>query len=85
MDKWIRVQDRLPVHEATVLVCSPKGQAVVVFVDSERMNETLRIKGYGNECVDVRVHPYYFCSQETKQHTLKGVTHWMELPEMPYE
>ncbi len=26
---------------------------------------------------------YYFCSQETKMHTLNGVTHWRQLPEQP--
>jgi len=81
--KWISVKERLPNHDETILVCTPTGQAVCVFVDSIKMNEVLRKKGYPGECVDTTKNPYYFCSQETKQHTLNGVSHWMPLPEPP--
>lgn len=82
MSKWIKIKDRLPEHHATVLVCTPKGQAVSIFVDGKIMADVLIKQGF-------EPHPdtkkFYFCSQETKQHTLNGVTHWMPLPEAPNE
>lgn len=80
---WISVKESLPDHHQTVLAYCPTGQGVCVFVDSEKMNETLRENGYGHEAVDISKNPYYFCSQEIKRHTLNGVTHWMPLPEPP--
>lgn len=89
--KWISVKDRLPEHHDSILVCDnnkigsnkKKCMGVAVFVDSIKMNETLWKSGYGNEAVDVKKHPYYFCSQEVKQHTYNNVTHWIPLPEPP--
>jgi hypothetical protein len=89
MSKWISVKYMLPEHNQIVLTFSrltisgKAGFGVAVFVDSVKMNETLRITGYGNEAVDISIHPYYFVSQEVKQHTYKHVTHWMPLPEPP--
>lgn len=83
MNKWISIKDKLPKHHETILVFTPRGQGVCIFLDSVIMNRELVEKGYPSEQVDTRSHPYYFCSQETKQHTLNGVTHWMTLPEPP--
>ena len=80
---WISIKDRLPEHHQTVYVYSSKGQCVCVFVDSVEMNKTLKMNGYANEAVDVKKHPYYFCSQEVKSHTLNKVSHWMPLMEPP--
>jgi hypothetical protein len=81
---WINVKDALPKHQDIILVCSRKGIGVATFVDSIKMNEELRKTSYANECVDVDKHPYYFVSQEIRQHTFNDVTHWMHLPKKPY-
>ncbi len=83
MIEWISVKDRLPSHLETILAFTPKGQCVCIFVDSIKMNKELVIKGYPEEHVDTKNKHYYFCSQETKMHTLNGVTHWRQLPEQP--
>lgn len=80
---WINVKDKLPQHHDIILVCNQKGIGVAVFVDSIKMNENLRMRGYGNEAVDTNKNPYYFCSQEVKQNTYDNVTHWMKLPDKP--
>lgn len=80
---WIDVKDRLPNHHQIVLGCSPKGMAVLTFVDSVKMNETLSKGPYSHEQVDVKLHPYYFVSQEIRQHTANDITHWMALPSRP--
>ena len=54
-----------------------------IFVDSKKMNETLKKNGFPNEMVDIKKNPYYFCSQEIKSFTLNGVSHWMPLPNPP--
>ena len=86
MNNWISIEDRLPNHNQIVLVFSifKKGYGVSVFVDSIKMNETLHETGYGYEAVNTKEHPYYFVSQEVKQHIYKEVTHWMPLPYPPY-
>lgn len=86
--KWISVKDKLPNHQQIILVFAKtkrgsNGYGVATFVDSVKMNEELRKTPYANECVDVNVHPYYFVSQEVKQHTFNNVSHWMPLPEHP--
>jgi len=83
MKEWISVKDKLPSHRQKILVYTQKGQAVCIFVDSIKMNDELCKKGYASEMVNVEENPYYFCSQETNSHTLKGVTHWMPLPNKP--
>lgn len=85
--KWINTKDELPEHNQIVLCYSTfsKGYGVSVFVDSVKMNETLYKTGYGREAVDVDKNPYYFVSQEVKQHTYKKVTHWMTFPDRPDE
>jgi hypothetical protein len=83
MNKWISIKDRLPAHHEIILVCSKKGIGVATFVDSNKMNEELWKNGYGNEAVNVEKHPYYFVSQEVKQHTFNNVEYWMVLPEKP--
>lgn len=80
---WVSVKDRLPDHHQIILGCSPKGMSVLTFVDSVKMNETLRNGPYAYEQVDVKLHPYYFVSQEVKQHTANNISHWMPLPERP--
>jgi hypothetical protein len=85
MREWINVKDKLPDHHSIVLVCSKKGIGVATFVESLKMNETLWKTGYGNEAVDVKKNPYFFASQEVKQHTFNNVEYWMELPERPYD
>jgi hypothetical protein len=76
---WINIKEKRPNHKDTVLARSPKGFCVVVFIDSKIMNADLMKTPYANECVDIKKHPYYFVSQEIKQHTLDNVTHWLEL------
>lgn len=83
--KWISIKEKLPEHDQTVYVYTPKGQAVCTFVDSVKMNEVLNKNGFGNEAVNVKIHPYYFCSQEIRQYTVNGVTHWASLIEPPSE
>jgi hypothetical protein len=85
MNKWISVKERLPNHNDRVLVCNGKWMCVLSFVDSVKMNQDLIEMGYGDRCVDEEKNPYYFVSQEVHRHTMKGVTHWMELPEPPNE
>lgn len=88
MNEWISVKDRLPNHQQIILVFAKtlrgvNGYGVATFIYSIKMNEELRKTPYANECVDVDKHPYYFVSQEVRQHTFKNVTHWMPLPEPP--
>jgi len=88
--KWISVKDKLPAHDEIILVYAmtktgKHGFGVATFVDSIKMNETLYKSGYGNEAVDVKKHPYYFVSQEVRQHTFNNVSHWMPLPKPPKE
>jgi len=80
MSEWISVKQNLPHHHEPVLVYTRNGQAVAIFVDGKIMVDTLTKQGFPHH-PDTK--PYYFCSQETKQHTLNGVTHWMRLPEPP--
>jgi len=84
-DEWINIKDKLPNHHDIILVCSITGIGVSTFVDSIEMNKSLIVNGFGNECVDTEKHPYYFVSNELRGHTFNGVTHWMPLPEKPYE
>ncbi len=86
--EWINVKDRLPNHQQIILVFAKtqrgvNGYGVATFVDSIRMNEELSNGPYANECVDVNKHPYYFVSQEVRQHTFNNVSHWMPLPSPP--
>ncbi len=88
MNEWISVKERLPKHQQIILVFAKTnrgadGYGVATFVDSVKMNEELRKTPYSNECVDVKKHPFYFVSQEIKQHTFNNVSHWMPLPEPP--
>lgn len=83
--RWINIKDKLPEHHAIILVCSPKGMACATFIDSKKMNIDLINKGYKGEVGDVNEHPYYFASNEMKGHTCNNVTHWMPLPELPYQ
>ena len=80
---WIDIKESRPVHHETVLALSPKGYCVVVFVDSEKMNDELMRSPYAHECVDISKRPYFFASQEIKGNTMNEVTHWMSLPERP--
>ena len=84
MNEWISIKNSLPNHHQIVLVFAKNesgygGYGVAVFVDSEKMNESLKKTPYANECVDVNKNPYYFVSQEVKQHTFKNVSHWSNL------
>ncbi len=86
--KWINVKKELPAHEQIILVFAKTlggkdGYAVATFIDSVKMNEVLKKGAYANECVDVEKNPYYFVSQEIRQHTCKNVSHWMPLPQAP--
>jgi hypothetical protein len=54
-----------------------------VFVDTDKVKEVLRQKGFTEEKLAMDTSPYSFCSQEVRGNTLNGVTHWMPLPEMP--
>lgn len=76
---WINIKDRWPKHQQTVLARSEKGFCVVVFINSKNMNEELMQTPYAHECVDLEKHPFYFVSQEKKQFTFGGTTHWAEL------
>ncbi len=85
---WINVKNKLPDHNQIVLVFAKtmrgiNGYGVATFVDSVKMNESLSKGPYAHECVDVSLNPYYFVSQEVKQHTFNNVSHWMPLPEEP--
>lgn len=85
---WISVKDRLPNHDQIILVFAKTKRGVNVFgvatfVDSIKMNEELKKSPYANECVDIIKHPYYFVSQEVRQHTFNNVSHWMPLPGAP--
>jgi hypothetical protein len=88
---WISVKDQLPKHDQIILVFAKTmrgvdGYGVATFIDSIKMNEHLRrTPYYANECVDTDKHPYYFVSQEVRQHTFKNVSHWMPLPRPPKE
>jgi hypothetical protein len=89
MKDWISVKDRLPTHKQIVLVFAQTnrgvdGYGVATFIDSVKMNEELSKTAYANECVDTKKHPYYFVSQEVKQHTFNNVSHWMELSTSPF-
>jgi hypothetical protein len=88
MSKWISVKDRLPDHQQIVLVHAKTkrgidGFGVATFIDSIKMNEELKKTPFANECVDVIKNPYFFVSQEVKQHTFNNVSHWMVRPEPP--
>lgn len=90
MEKWISIKDRLPNHQQIILVFAKterkvNGYGVATFVDSIKMNEELMKTPYANERVDVNKNPYYFVSQEVRQHTFKKVSHWMPLPTAPLE
>lgn len=85
---WIDVRDKLPDHQQIILVFAKTqrgvdGYGVATFVDSIKMNEELRKTPYANECVDILKNPYFFCSQEIRQHTFNNVSHWMFLPDAP--
>ncbi|HEY2811800.1 MAG TPA: DUF551 domain-containing protein [Rhabdochlamydiaceae bacterium] len=85
---WNNVKDKLPHHNQIVLVFaktirSVDGYGVATFIDSIKMNEELSKGPYANECVDVNKNPYYFVSQEVRQHIFNNVSHWMPLPEAP--
>jgi hypothetical protein len=88
MTEWISVKDRFPEHQQPVLAYAvtrsgKEGFGVAIFVDSIKMNEELMKTPYFMECVDAKAHPYYFVSQEQKQHTYNVVSHWMPLPKKP--
>jgi len=88
MNDWISVKDRFPDHQQIVLVFAKTkngvdGFGVAVFIDSVKMNEELRKTPYAHECVDINKHPYFFVSQEVKQHTYNNVSYWMPLPNPP--
>lgn len=78
---WNDVNEELPEHYSQVLVCTPKGQAVSIFLDSDGVNEKLSSQGASMQQRDA---PYYFCSQEVKGNIILEVTHWRFLPEPPY-
>ncbi len=65
---WIKVTDRLPDHLQMILGCSSSGAMRVVRCDLHRN---------GSEIID-----YVFMSPDLK-YQLKGITHWMTLPEPP--
>ncbi len=84
MGKWTSIKDKLPEHQQIILVFAKtnkgvNGYGVATFVDSVKMNEELLKTPYANECVDIKNNPYYFVSQELRQHTFNNVSHWMEL------
>lgn len=86
--KWINVKEQLPKHNQIILVFAKtqrsfNGYGVATFVDSKKMNEVLSKGTYENECVDVKKHPYYFVSQEVRQHIFNNVSHWSNLPPIP--
>lgn len=81
-DRWISVEDRLPLHDDFILVYTEKGQAVCIFVDSKIINSELEKNGV-TETVDIEKDPYFFCSRESLERVVQGVTHWMPLPESP--
>ena len=88
MPELISIKDKLPDHDQIILVYSKtqsgkNGFGVATFVDSVKMNEELWKTGYGNESVDVKKNPYYFVSQEVRQHTFNNVSHWQTLPLPP--
>jgi hypothetical protein len=85
MTEWININERLPDHHQIILVYSQKigGYGTATFVDSIKMNEVMSKTQYANECVDELKHPYYFVSQEVRQHTFNSVSHWMPLPNPP--
>jgi hypothetical protein len=88
MNKWISVKDKMPDHDQIILVFAKtksgkNGFGVATFVDSIKMNDVLSKTIYASECVDVKKHPYYFVSQEVRQHTFNNVSHWMPLLEPP--
>ncbi len=90
MTNWISIKDKLPNHQQIILVFAHtqrgvNGFGVATFVDSVKMNEEMKKTPYAHECVDVNKNPYYFVSQEVRQHTFKNVSHWMLLPEEPNE
>ncbi len=84
MNNWISVKSKLPSHQKIVLAYAKTksgkdGFGVATFIDSVKMNKELCNTGYAQECVNIKEHPYYFVSQEVKQHTFDNVTHWMPL------
>lgn len=85
---WININNKLPGHQQIVLVFAKTnrgvdGYGVATYIDSIKMNEELSKGPYAHECVDINKHPYYFVSQEVKQHTFNNVSHWMPLPDSP--
>lgn len=88
MTQWISVKEKLPSHHQIVLVFAKTmrgvdGCGVATFVDTIKMNEELSKTPYTHECVDIKKHPYYFVSQEVRQHTFNNVSYWMPLPSFP--
>jgi len=90
MSEWISIKNKLPNHQQIILVFAKtkrgvNGYGVATFIDSVKMNEELSKTPYANEQVNVQNNPYYFVSQEVRQHTFNNVSHWMLLPESPKE
>lgn len=80
---WIKVEERLPNHNSTVLArTKSKAQAVVIFLNDKLT--TMFLEKHGFNYPD-EYKGNAFCSQEIKGNTLNGVTHWRELPKDPSE
>lgn len=81
MNNWINIKDKLPNHMETVLALHEKGnQIVMIFVSHRLMNKKLKLNNLPTNSDE---NGYSFSSQEISGNTLKGITHWMPLPELP--
>ncbi len=68
MDNWISLEDRMPAHQQFFLAVGTSGQMMVLRCDLHQN---------GDHLIDyVFMHP-------DLTHQVKGVTHWMPLPEPP--
>lgn len=71
--KWISVEDRLPeICDASVLVYFPQYQSI----------DMVHIEDYFK---DITAGIVDGVQQYTKWYIAQGVTHWMQLPEVPNE
>lgn len=84
MPHWIDINDQLPNHRQNILVYTiKKAQVVVIFIDNVKMAAFLKEQNVPIEMP--RATGYSFCSQEVSGNELHGITHWMPLPDEPYD
>lgn len=88
MNEWISVHDRLPDKNGRYLVCVKGIIAREPYIKIVSFAKTLKYAGYEFEfpvdCDDFD-RPGFYDGDGEGDYEVTGVTHWMQLPNMPKE